>query len=213
MRAISMVMILGVVAVGAGAILAVATTPAFTPYAKRGVEQRTPLVAVTGKDQIPAYFPEADAPESDDAYGFRIRPGFQQGTIVLELPRWAGETQAWMERGRRAWHDWRDLIEPDRETSSADNYSQGYGSEDREDREDRSYGYRDRDEDFESDQYAGPAYWADRARQSYDVGPQRYAEAPKAARRTVEPSVEDEAARAARLAQDAARDVRAAEAL
>ena len=247
MRAASVVMTLGIVAVGAGAFLAVATTPAFAPYVQQVSGKRGPREVLPGiyrpEPEAPSYVsgltgPDDTAPNVDAESGFRVRPGAQQGTIVLEMPRWAGETQAWVESGRRAWQSWQGLVEPgwvepewDAPRQRSDPDAPDYG---RRNRQDNPYGdvprrrfddERGRYDDFENDQadepYAGPEYWSGQEDQSYaptrqDRGVKRYAQAPEGirdARRAVEPSSEDDAARAARRAQDVARDVRAAEAL
>jgi hypothetical protein len=105
MSAAKMVL-MGVVGAGAGAFLALSTIPSFAPYRDRPDSRPYSGEADGGR----AYAQAHAAREQGDAepeQGLAVRLGAERGTLVLDLPSWAGDTVEWMGFGRRVWDDWR----------------------------------------------------------------------------------------------------------
>lgn len=153
MGAARMMFSLGVVGVAAGAYLAFATVPSFAPYRDR---RATAPVVLSQPIQGDRQTADLSAPSQERGDGLRLRPDFEQGTLVVELPRWAQETGSWYAFGRRALQDWNGWIDPqdDRERSwndrrprraqRQDSYDQGYAAPQA---WDDSYGYRSHDDE------------------------------------------------------------------
>jgi hypothetical protein len=216
MSAVRMVL-MGVVGVGAGAFVALSTTPSFAPYRERSASRPYQDESEGGRAYAQAYASrEHGAPEPERDLGVRL--GDERGTLVLELPGWAGDTVEWMGFGRRVWDDWRQfsgrieglpdqLLGREREEQWRDQRSE-YVDRDSPRRQERPrYG-----EGFAQEPEAPYAYeptprgYAP-AEPGYAPGPQDIAPQTRA-----QPEA-DAATLAARRAQDAARDVMAAQGL
>ncbi|MEW9856169.1 hypothetical protein [Novosphingobium sp. M1R2S20] len=105
-----LVLAMGLIGGAAGAVLAVTTIPAFSPYADRSAPPRAfDPPRVEAPAQEPSYELES-RPERDDTFdSLRIVPGQQDGAIILELPQWTHEGMEWMMFARRALGRWQDL--------------------------------------------------------------------------------------------------------
>lgn len=214
------VTMMAIVAVGAGALLAISTIPAIAPYQQHKPNRAASLAPLPGpeieREQAPAYdlAPAPMQERSDDS----IALGSQDGRLVLELPRWVEDREGWVTLGRRAWRDW---VEPEYEPDESD--QRGYAPRDRRSWDKRAddsepgYGARHERparrwyEDEEGDAYGES--W------SQPIEPPLASAAPYVAQRPEsgfgperqERPAADGAARAAARARQAARDVRAAE--
>ncbi|WP_159873031.1 hypothetical protein [Novosphingobium sp. 9U] len=159
---------LGVVGIAAGAYLAFATVPSFAPYQDRRASAPVVLSQPIQGDRQNA---DLAAPAEERGNGVRLRPDFEQGTLVLELPRWAQETGSWFALGRRALQDWSGEVGPE---NGADGRSWNdrapHGSQRKDDSEpgysmprprydDGGYGYRSHGQDEADDSYA-PEGWS-----------------------------------------------------
>jgi hypothetical protein len=98
--------LMGVVGAGAGAFLALSTIPSFAPYRDRADSRPYAGEADGGRAYAQAHAARNQgAPEPEQ--GLAVRLGAERGTLVLDLPAWAGDTVEWMGFGRRVWDDWR----------------------------------------------------------------------------------------------------------
>lgn len=98
--------LMGVVGAGAGAFLALSTIPSFAPYRDRADSRPYAGEADGGRAYAQAHAArEQGAAEPEQ--GLAVRLGAERGTLVLDLPAWAGDTVEWMGFGRRVWDDWR----------------------------------------------------------------------------------------------------------
>lgn len=192
MSAARMILI-GVVGAGAGALLATTTIPSFAPY-REGTGSRPYADQSDGQAYALAHATREQGGDPVQAdRGLAVRLGSDRGTLVLDLPDWAGETVAWMGFGQRVWNDWRGFAErfeeePQlyRETSRRE-APRSYG-EARSDFEDDT-GYADSYETQERDSAPSPAFRPEERSQPQD----------------------DAADLVARRAAEAARDVMAAQ--
>jgi hypothetical protein len=209
---------MGIVAIGAGVFLAVATIPAMAPYRQERPERaamRAPLPqALAPPAPGPAYglLPGAENSPDDD---FHI--GSRDGAWVVEVPRWTEDGGAWLALGRHAWQDW---VEPGDDEAGGDarDDEPRYARPDRRRWDDRGYGYEvprsarrwSDDGSDRSDDEADDERWNDMGEPPL---PPVYGDAPDARRfeQRQDTTEADAAARAADRARDAARDVRAAE--
>lgn len=113
MSAAKMVL-MGVIGAGAGAFLALSTIPSFAPYRERASDSHQGELG-DGRAYAQAHaartqgYGQPDAGQSHQ--DFAVRLGAEHGTLVLDLPDWAGDTVAWMGFGRRVWDDWRAVTE------------------------------------------------------------------------------------------------------
>jgi len=115
MGAVRLAVTMAVIGVAAGACAAVAMMPAFAPFRERDRRSEQPAIV----------FDRANEPSSGQAYAdagrqrteldssFAITPGPRDGTVVLELPRWANEAKDWVGVGERALGAWRSWSRPD----------------------------------------------------------------------------------------------------
>lgn len=216
----------------AGAVLAVATVPAFAPYKEReshrpaSVTQAStmePPVQEPGHDFAPQAVPQGSLGALD------VFPGEQDGTIVLELPQWTHDGMKWMLLARRAMREWHDMTAPD------DHAAQDYYREEERPgprhrwRYEPSYGYdaphgsAPRDRDFDENSYARPERPQPPVEPGFRPAPQvppsafdrAFPPGPSARgsmdREIPKPDRDDAAATAARRAREAAQDVLSAE--
>lgn len=186
-----LVMTMAVLGAAGGAALALTLMPGFTPYAER--ETRAPITFQKPVSDAEAYG-YAPARREKEREDFTVDLGGERGSVVIEMPRWAGETAAWAAYGHRTFEDW-------------SNWAQ-----DMEQRAQALAGGHPRDEDEDGSGYARPEYARPQHdRLEYDA-PGR--EEPDAAPRTWQDEVApayDAAAQAAQQAREAARDARAAQ--
>lgn len=200
-------MTMAVVAIGAGAFLAMSTIPAFAPYQKHKPD-RVPLVAIpeAGDEQAPDSAYGLAPPRSQSSSGDEFGVDLRGGDLVVHLPRWAEDGGEWLTLGRRAWEDW---VEPgERASDDRDEPSERYAAPSRPGWDERGYTSHqawnqrqeqgDRD-DEEENGYAPRYRWSHSEEQ--ESGPMTEAQ----------PPLPDAAASAAQRAREAARDVRAAE--
>jgi hypothetical protein len=183
--------LMGVVGAGAGAFLALSTIPSFAPY-RDATSRPYSDESDNGQAYAQAHASREEG-QTETEQGLAVRLGPERGTLVLELPDWAGETVAWMGFGRRVWDDWRQV------TDHFEDVPQRFLRDERRlANEEPSAGYAERDVERE-DALSGPGNGRDRAP---DWEPS-YARPQSAA--------EDPAEVAARRAGEAAQDVLAAE--
>lgn len=221
MGATRVVMTMGmIVAIGAGAFLALSTIPALAPYQERGHDRRTPLVALP-EPETRSEIPAAPAyglaiPSEQESSDDDFRLGSHDGRLVIELPRWIEDGGAWLTLGRHAWRDW---VEPGDQSDDED--EQRYAPRRHGDRDDGAYGtrqdYAQRRErqwrDDENETYGGDDHWSERIEPplppTAPYASDRQARRESDAAQSQAPA--DAAASAAARAHEAARDVRAAE--
>lgn len=98
--------LMGVVGAGAGAFLALSTIPSFAPYRDRP-DSRPYAGESDGGHAYAQAHAAREQGEVEPEQGLAVRLGAERGTLVLDLPAWAGETVEWMGFGRRVWDDWR----------------------------------------------------------------------------------------------------------
>ena len=220
MAAARLVMTMAVVAIGAGAFLAISTIPAIAPYQQHKPDRTAPVAALAepkpDTEPAPAYglAPPTAPGRSDDSFAL----GTRDGRPVLELPRWVEDGGAWVTLGRRAWHDW---VEP--ELSSDESEEPGYAPR-RRYRDEDAPGYAARPRDAERYDRGPPRHWEDEDAGGYDETDrwspagdppapyaQRGRDRPQFSDRLSADTAADPATAAARRARDAARDVRAAQ--
>lgn len=115
--------LMGVVGAGAGAFLALSTIPSFAPYRDRVDSEPYAGMADGGRAYAQAHAARARG-AAEPEQGLAIRLGAERGTLVLDLPAWAGDTVEWMGFGRRVWDDWRQFA------GRFEDSPQGYLSED-----------------------------------------------------------------------------------
>ncbi|MBB4857493.1 hypothetical protein HNO88_000800 [Novosphingobium chloroacetimidivorans] len=141
-----MIFSLGVIGAAAGAYLAFATVPSFAPYRDRRASAPVVLSQpIQGDAQAPDLAPSADT--RDD--GLRVRPDFEHGTLVVELPRWAQDTGSWIAFGQRTLRHWSGSIDPGSDSERGWEDRAPRGAQRREE-DDRDYA-PERWSDFESD--------------------------------------------------------------
>jgi len=105
MGAVRWVFTVGIIGMAAGAALAVATIPAFAPYADR--ERRD-----TSDSEAEDYATTARERH------FNVEPGPRSGSVTLDVPGWVESAAGWIALGRRAmdeWSDWTGTGEDPRE--------------------------------------------------------------------------------------------------
>jgi len=112
MGATRVIMALAALGIGAGACMAVALSPSFAPYRDRAKDRRDqqPEIVFDQGESGASHRRLAYADEQADN-GFSIQEGPREGTIVLQLPRWAEQTGSWLGFGRRALdelHEWQE---------------------------------------------------------------------------------------------------------
>lgn len=188
--------LMGVVGAGAGAFLALSTVPSFAPYRDRADSRPYSDEAEGGHAYAEAHaLRQQGDPEPEQ--GLAVRLGPDRGTLVLDLPAWAGETVEWMGFGRRVWDDWRQF------SGRFEDTVQGYLPEDRRpDRARSQPGYAEPYREREGRSYGSAERYGDEASgPALTDGP-----APRSA---PEPDAAD---LAARYAEEAVRDVLAAQA-
>jgi hypothetical protein len=201
-------MTMAVVAIGAGAFLAMSTIPAFAPYQKHKPD-RVPLVAVpeAGDEQVPGAVYGLAPPRSQNSSGDEFGVDLRGGDLVVHLPRWAEDGGEWLTLGRKAWQDW---VEPgERASDDRDEPSERYAAPSRRGWDERGYASHRawnqrreqgaRDDEADENGYGPHNSWSNSGEQ--DLGPLIEAQ----------PSPPDAAASAAQRAREAAREVRAAE--
>ncbi|MET1754305.1 hypothetical protein ABVV53_02335 [Novosphingobium sp. RD2P27] len=115
MGAARVVLTMAVIGGAAGAVLAVATVPAFAPYESRSTPRPAPVIEASttapeaqepAYDLVPRTAPESPFGELD------VIPELQDGTVVVEVPQWTREGMEWMLFARRAMREWRDMAVP-----------------------------------------------------------------------------------------------------
>lgn len=236
MGATRMVMAMAVLAIGAGAFLAVSTIPALEPYRIAKREGSAPLVAARDSEQDVRQLPEYGVPPPNGSSGQTPRPGMQDQSQVLELPRWVEDGGEWLVVGRRAWRDWVEPGDADAEPFDTGgpvrghDYGYGYRDDDRRNyRQDYAPGYQPRGERHWRDEEDGaetpygeqqqqwiqplpPSAPALAQSGGYGEPPQTRRESGTMRQRAPAPAG-DAADSAAERARQAAQDVRAAESL
>lgn len=197
MGAMRLMFSLGVVGIAAGAYLAFATVPSFAPYQDRRASAPVVLSEPIQGDRQGYDLAPPAAEQRDD--GVRLRPDFAQGTLVLELPRWAQETGSWIALGRQAWQQWNGSVDPGADAGNRSWNDRAPRGGQRQDERDQGY--------------AAPRSWDEGAASDYGQRREDRAEdadAPDAWTAIESDLAErgsDAAARAADRAREVARDV------
>jgi hypothetical protein len=115
MGAVRLAVTMAVIGVAAGACAAVAMMPAFAPFRERDRRSEQPAIVFDRGNEPSSGQAYADAgrqrTEADSSLA--ITPGPRDGTVVLELPRWANEAKDWVGVGERALGAWRSWSRPD----------------------------------------------------------------------------------------------------
>jgi hypothetical protein len=102
--------LMGVAGAGAGALLAMSMAPSFAPYRDRADSRPYSDESDGGLAYAQAHAAREQGTREPEQ-GLAVRLGPERGTLVLELPAWAGNTVEWMGFGRRVWDDWRQFSE------------------------------------------------------------------------------------------------------
>jgi len=193
MGAVRLAVTMAVIGVAAGACAAVAMMPAFAPFRERDRRSEQPAIVFDRGNEPSSGQAYADAgrQRTEPDSSFAVTPGPRDGTVVLELPRWANEAKDWVGVGERALEAWRSWSRPDVASEPNADATERYV------RPTPRYGGPSEDRGYEA-----PPYRDDRPRAEPPAYRENDEAAYEAARRARE---------AARNARDAARDAREAE--